>query len=205
MAIKWFKISEARYVGQLEMLPPARWSGVGFLSGEPYDHTRDGRPRFKAFAQLNGEHFEAADPLTHGEFCSTMPRDVLANVVAVPATTGPEYPAIRVQLVEREGNAFAILGRVIDGMRRGGVPADQVDAFRREATGGNYDNLLRTCRAWVTCNVVLLALTIASTIAAQADEMADCLNDPVIALVAASDSALSYADRTNGSRGHWSQ
>jgi hypothetical protein len=39
---KWKKVSEARYNEVLDALPPAVWAAVGFLVGEPFDHTADG-------------------------------------------------------------------------------------------------------------------------------------------------------------------
>lgn len=61
----------------------------------------------------------------------------------------PRYPEIEVQLTGRDGNAFAILGEVQRALRRAGVEPDEIDAFRAEATSGDYDHLLRTCMAWV--------------------------------------------------------
>ena len=61
----------------------------------------------------------------------------------------PKYPEIEVQLVGEDGNAFAILGRVIKAMRRGGVEQSEIDTFQQEATSGDYDNLLQTVMKWV--------------------------------------------------------
>lgn len=63
-----------------------------------------------------------------------------------------KYPDIEVELVGRDGNAMAILGRVTQAMRRAGVPKPEVDAFFEEATSRDYDHLLQTCMRWVTCN-----------------------------------------------------
>jgi hypothetical protein len=59
------------------------------------------------------------------------------------------YPNILVQLVGEDGNAFSILGRVTQAMRRADVPKAERDAFVEEATSGDYDNLLATCMRWV--------------------------------------------------------
>ena len=64
----------------------------------------------------------------------------------------PRYPNIRVQLVGEDGNAFAIIGRVIRAMRRAGVEQAQIDAFRAEAMAGDYDHLLATSMRWVECD-----------------------------------------------------
>lgn len=63
--------------------------------------------------------------------------------------TTPKYPNITVQLLGRDGNAFAILGRVQQAMKRGGVPREDIEKFMAEATKGDYDRLLTTVMAWV--------------------------------------------------------
>jgi hypothetical protein len=62
------------------------------------------------------------------------------------------YPHVHVSLVGEDGNAFSILGRVIKAMRRGKVPQDKIDEFKREATSGDYNKLLQTCMKWVDCD-----------------------------------------------------
>ena len=62
------------------------------------------------------------------------------------------YPDVHVRLVGDGGNAFAILGRVRAAMRGAGIPVDEVNAFTREAMGGDYDTLLLTCTRWVNCD-----------------------------------------------------
>ena len=52
---------------------------------------------------------------------------------------------IKVKLVGEDGNAFCILGKVMAALRRGGQSKEFIDAFREEATSGNYDHLLATC------------------------------------------------------------
>jgi hypothetical protein len=61
----------------------------------------------------------------------------------------PRYPDIRVRLVGEDGNAFAILGRVMRAMRRAGLPPEEVVAFREEAATGDYDDLLAAVMRWV--------------------------------------------------------
>jgi hypothetical protein len=65
---------------------------------------------------------------------------------------GPKYPHVKVQLSEREGNAFAILGRVQTAMRRAGIDSAERQAFYNEATSGDYDHLIQTCMRWVNVN-----------------------------------------------------
>lgn len=63
----------------------------------------------------------------------------------------PKYPHITVKLVGEDGNAFSIIGRVQRALRTKGVSAEEIDAFRAEATSGDYDHLLRT--VWMTVGV----------------------------------------------------
>lgn len=64
-------------------------------------------------------------------------------------STEPRYPDITVRLVGEDGNAFAIIGRVKQALRRAGVSQDEIKAFREEAMSGDYDNVLATCMRWV--------------------------------------------------------
>jgi hypothetical protein len=56
----------------------------------------------------------------------------------------PKFPQVTVKLVGTDGNAFAVLGATIKAMRRAGVSQSDIDAFRAEATSGDYDHLLGT-------------------------------------------------------------
>jgi hypothetical protein len=60
-----------------------------------------------------------------------------------------KYPDIKVQLVGRDGNAFAILGAVGKAMRRAGLTKEQIDEYTNEATAGDYDHLLSTTTRYV--------------------------------------------------------
>lgn len=64
--------------------------------------------------------------------------------------TGPRYPQVTVKLMGDDGNAFAILGRVIAAMKRAGIPPEKIEAFRAEATAGDYDALLQCVLRWVS-------------------------------------------------------
>lgn len=64
-------------------------------------------------------------------------------------TAQPRYPRIRVELVGRDGNAFAMLSRVRRALSRHGVPYPEIQQFTDEATKGDYDHLLRTILTWV--------------------------------------------------------
>ena len=62
-----------------------------------------------------------------------------------------KYPNVVVQLVGTDGNAFALMGQVVKGLREAGVPSTEHSKFQAEAMSGDYDNLLATCMRWVTC------------------------------------------------------
>lgn len=59
------------------------------------------------------------------------------------------HPNINVKLVGEDGNAFAIMGRVIAALRRAGTSEAEIAEFQREATAGDYDHLLQTVMTWV--------------------------------------------------------
>ena len=48
----------------------------------------------------------------------------------------------RVKLIGEDGNVFNILGRVKSALREAGMNAE-ADAFLKEATSGDYQNVLR--------------------------------------------------------------
>lgn len=60
-----------------------------------------------------------------------------------------KYPHIKVQLVGEDGNAFAIIGKVLGALRRAGVLETECKAFQKEAMSGDYDHLLQTAMKWV--------------------------------------------------------
>jgi len=59
------------------------------------------------------------------------------------------YPDIHVGLVGEDGNAFAILGRVVGALKTANVPGELITEFNREATAGDYNHLLETVMNWV--------------------------------------------------------
>ena len=54
-----------------------------------------------------------------------------------------------VKLVGEDGNAFAILGRVMRAMKLAKVSPELIEQYRVEATSGDYNNLLVTTMKWV--------------------------------------------------------
>lgn len=67
-------------------------------------------------------------------------------------TKSTRYPEIEVRLSRGDGNAFMLMGIVSKALRRAGVPSSEISEFMTEATAGDYDHLLRTCLAWVSCS-----------------------------------------------------
>lgn len=62
----------------------------------------------------------------------------------------PKYPDVTVKLTDEDGNAYSILGRVLNKMRKAKIPTEDVNKFLKEANNGDYDHLLRTVSNWVT-------------------------------------------------------
>jgi hypothetical protein len=60
----------------------------------------------------------------------------------------PKYD-VKVKLTGTDGNAYALMGRVRQAMRKAKVPSEEVKVFHEEATSGDYDHLLQTCMKWV--------------------------------------------------------
>jgi len=61
----------------------------------------------------------------------------------------PKYPDITVPLTEQDGNAYNILGKVLKALRQAGVSQAERDAFKQEATAGDYDHLLQVVMQWI--------------------------------------------------------
>ncbi len=59
----------------------------------------------------------------------------------------PEKP--QVPLVGGDGNAFAIMGRAAEAMRRTNHPPHVINTYMEEAMSGDYDNLLRVTLDYV--------------------------------------------------------
>jgi hypothetical protein len=55
----------------------------------------------------------------------------------------------RVKLVGKDGNAFAIMGRVKHALHRAGADSEYVDQYLQESMSGDYDNLLRVAMKYV--------------------------------------------------------
>ncbi|MFH2060504.1 MAG: hypothetical protein ABIJ59_16595 [Pseudomonadota bacterium] len=55
--------------------------------------------------------------------------------------TGPNIKPT-VKLIDTDGNAFAIMGRVKKALFKAGADKEYVDKYLKEAMFGDYDNLL---------------------------------------------------------------
>lgn len=58
---------------------------------------------------------------------------------------------ITVKLTGEDSNAFAILGRCRRAMKLAKCSTDEIEAFMKEATSGDYDHLLQTCMKYFDC------------------------------------------------------
>jgi hypothetical protein len=53
-----------------------------------------------------------------------------------------------VELIGRDGNAFAILGATTKALRRAGNAPEVIEAYKAQATSGDYDHLLAVTMAF---------------------------------------------------------
>lgn len=65
-------------------------------------------------------------------------------------STTPRYPDVRVRLSGKDGNVFAIIGRVRRALIEAGATDEDVKSFMSEMMGaGSYDEALQTVMRWV--------------------------------------------------------
>ena len=65
-----------------------------------------------------------------------------------------KYPNIFVDLSSVDGNAFGIMGVVTRAMKKHGLSSSEVDAYRKEAMSGDYENLLVVTMNWVSVDYI---------------------------------------------------
>jgi len=60
-------------------------------------------------------------------------------------------PSIKptVKLIGQDGNAFAIMGRIKQALKRAGADKEYIDQYISEATSGDYDHLLAISMKYV--------------------------------------------------------
>ena len=66
------------------------------------------------------------------------------------ATQQEPITNLKLKLVGEDGNAFSIMARARQLLRRNGR-ADLIEQFTKECTSGDYDNLLATCARYFDC------------------------------------------------------
>ncbi len=59
---------------------------------------------------------------------------------------------VEVELVGKDGNAFAIMGAVCKELKRAGYGQEFIKEYQAEAMSGDYDNLLRVTMEYVIVN-----------------------------------------------------
>lgn len=60
-----------------------------------------------------------------------------------------QKPKVIVKLSGPDGNAFALMGKVAEAMKKSGQTKEQIKEFSDKAMSGDYENLLRVVREHV--------------------------------------------------------
>lgn len=60
-----------------------------------------------------------------------------------------ENKKVKVKLVGEEGNAFSILSRVVEAMKKANWSKEEISQYQKEAIVGDYYNLLRVTMKYV--------------------------------------------------------
>lgn len=55
----------------------------------------------------------------------------------------------QVELIGRDGNAYAIMGKVVMKLKEEGYSEEEISKYKEQAMSGDYDNLLRVTMEWV--------------------------------------------------------
>jgi hypothetical protein len=64
--------------------------------------------------------------------------------------TIPRFPDAHVRLSGKDGNVFAIIGRVRRALIQAGATDDDIKSFMQEITGaGSYDEVLQIVMRWI--------------------------------------------------------
>ncbi len=58
----------------------------------------------------------------------------------------------KLKLVGQDGHAFSILGRALGAAKKAGWSAEEREAYREEATSGDYNHLLATTMDYFDCD-----------------------------------------------------
>lgn len=62
----------------------------------------------------------------------------------------PRYPHITVELLGLDSNAYSIIGKTAQALRRAGVSKEEICDYKKKATSGDYDDMLNVTENWVT-------------------------------------------------------
>ncbi|EAJ2470500.1 hypothetical protein BAZ80_04990 [Campylobacter coli] len=63
-----------------------------------------------------------------------------------------KYPNVYVKLVGEDGNAFSILARVSNALKKAGVSKEEISQFQKEAMSNDYNHLLNIVQYWVNAD-----------------------------------------------------
>ncbi|WP_087721574.1 hypothetical protein [Campylobacter coli] len=63
-----------------------------------------------------------------------------------------KYPNVYVKLVGEDGNAFSILARVSNALKKADVSKEEISQFQKEAMSNDYNHLLNVVQDWVNTN-----------------------------------------------------
>lgn len=63
-----------------------------------------------------------------------------------------KYPNVYVKLVGEDGNAFSILARVSNALKKADVSKEEISQFQKEAMSSDYNHLLNVVQDWVNTN-----------------------------------------------------
>lgn len=60
-----------------------------------------------------------------------------------------KFPKVSVKLTGEDGNAFFMVGRTRDALRKARVSNELIEEFSKEALSGDYNHVIQTIMAWV--------------------------------------------------------
>lgn len=61
----------------------------------------------------------------------------------------PLFPQVKLKLTGQDGNAFSIISRVSQALRKANVETEHIQTFQEEAMSGDYNNVLRTVMKYI--------------------------------------------------------
>jgi hypothetical protein len=73
-------------------------------------------------------------------------------MIIVPEEGRPLKPTSASRLVGIDGNAFSVMYKTEDLLRKAGASPEYIDAYAKEAMSGDYNHLLQTSIAYLDPN-----------------------------------------------------